>query len=36
LIRWIDPDEADAKANDKARFRSFLKNPSADFIEELG
>jgi len=29
---WIDPDEAHAKA----RFRSFLKNPSADFIEGLG
>ncbi|HOK06965.1 MAG TPA: type IV pilus twitching motility protein PilT [Syntrophales bacterium] len=30
---WISPDEAYAKANDKARFRPFLKNPPADFTE---
>jgi len=30
---WIDPDEAYLKANDKGRFRSFLKNPPADFTD---
>jgi len=30
---WIDPDEAYAKSNDKARFRPLLKNPPADFTE---
>lgn len=30
---WIDPDEAYAKANDKAKFRPFLKNPPQDFTD---
>jgi len=30
---WIDADEAYLKANDKGRFRSFLKNPPADFTD---
>jgi len=30
---WIGPDEAYAKANDKARFRPFLRTPPADFTE---
>jgi twitching motility protein PilT len=30
---WIDPDEAYLKANDKSRFRPFLKNPPTDFTE---
>ncbi len=30
---WIDPDEAYAKANEKARFRPMLKNPPADFTD---
>ncbi|MFO8049512.1 MAG: ATPase, T2SS/T4P/T4SS family, partial [Desulfosudaceae bacterium] len=30
---WIAAEEAYAKANDKAQFRSFLKNPPADFTE---
>lgn len=30
---WIGADEAYAKANDKSRFRPFLKNPPADFTE---
>ena len=30
---WIDPDEAYLKSNDKGRFRSFLKNPPADFTD---
>ncbi|MFP4039075.1 MAG: type IV pilus twitching motility protein PilT [Desulfosudaceae bacterium] len=30
---WIASEEAYAKANDKAQFRSFLKNPPADFTE---
>lgn len=30
---WIDPDEAYMKANDKAKFRPFLKNPPADFTD---
>jgi len=30
---WISPDEAYAKANDKARFRPLLKNPPTDFTE---
>ncbi|MDP2646652.1 MAG: type IV pilus twitching motility protein PilT [Desulfobacterales bacterium] len=30
---WISPDEAYAKANDKSRFRPFLKTPPADFTE---
>jgi len=30
---WIDPDEAYAKANDKTKFRPFLKNPPADFTD---
>ncbi|MBN1931170.1 MAG: type IV pilus twitching motility protein PilT [Desulfobacterales bacterium] len=30
---WISADESYAKANDKARFRPFLKNPPADFTE---
>ena len=30
---WIDPDEAYQKANDKGRFRSFLKNPPSDFTD---
>ncbi len=30
---WISPDEAYAKANDKTRFRPFLKTPPADFTD---
>jgi twitching motility protein PilT len=30
---WIGSDEAYAKANDKARFRPFIKAPPADFTE---
>lgn len=30
---WISADEAYAKANDKARFRPYLKTPPADFTE---
>lgn len=30
---WIDPDDAYAKANDKNKFRPFLKNPPADFTD---
>lgn len=30
---WISADEAYAKANDKARFRQYLKTPPADFTE---
>lgn len=30
---WISGDEAYMKANDKARFRQFLKNPPTDFTE---
>ncbi len=30
---WIDPDDAYQKANDKGRFRTFLKNPPADFTD---
>lgn len=30
---WISADEAYAKANDKAQFRQFLKEPPADFTE---
>ena len=30
---WIGSDDAYAKANDKGRFRDFLKNPPADFTE---
>jgi twitching motility protein PilT len=30
---WIGPDEAYMKANDKARFRPFIKAPPADFTE---
>ena len=30
---WVDPDEAYQKANDKGRFRSFLKNPPSDFTD---
>ncbi|MDQ5984808.1 MAG: Twitching mobility protein [Syntrophus sp. SKADARSKE-3] len=30
---WIGPDEAYAKANDKQRFRPFLKTPPADFTD---
>jgi twitching motility protein PilT len=31
--RWISADEAYLKANDKARFRPFLRNPPTDFTE---
>ena len=31
--RMISPDEAYAKANDKSKFRAFLKAPPADFTE---
>ena len=31
--RWISPEEAYAKANNKALFRPFLKTPPADFTE---
>jgi len=30
---WIDPDEAYQKANDKSKFRPFLKNPPTDFTD---
>lgn len=30
---WISADEAYTKANDKTRFRSFLKNPPSDFTD---
>jgi twitching motility protein PilT len=30
---WISADEAYMKANDKQRFRPFLKNPPTDFTE---
>jgi twitching motility protein PilT len=30
---WIGADDAYLKANDKARFRAFIKNPPADFTE---
>ncbi|MBW1697775.1 MAG: type IV pilus twitching motility protein PilT [Deltaproteobacteria bacterium] len=30
---WISPDEAYQKANDKGRFRAFLKSPPADFTD---
>jgi twitching motility protein PilT len=30
---WIDPDEAYQKANDKGKFRPFLKNPPTDFTD---
>ena len=30
---WISADDAYLKANDKARFRAFIKNPPADFTE---
>ena len=30
---WIGADDAYAKANDKGRFREFLKDPPADFTE---
>ena len=30
---WISPDEAYQKANDKSRFRPYLKNPPADFTD---
>ena len=30
---WIGSDDAYAKANDKGRFREFLKNPPTDFTE---
>ena len=30
---WISPDEAYQKANDKGKFRSFLKNPPTDFTD---
>ncbi len=30
---WISGDEAYAKANDKTKFRQFLKNPPTDFTE---
>jgi len=31
--RWISPDEAYAKANNKALFRPYLKHPPADFTD---
>jgi len=31
--RWISPDEAYMKANDKGRFRPLLKSPPTDFTE---
>jgi twitching motility protein PilT len=31
--RWISADEAYAKANDKGKFRPFMKNPPTDFTE---
>ena len=30
---WISADDAYLKANDKAKFRNFIKNPPADFTE---
>ena len=30
---WIDADEAYQKANDKGRFRTYLKNPPVDFTD---
>jgi twitching motility protein PilT len=30
---WISPDDAYSKANDKTKFRPFLKTPPADFTE---
>ena len=30
---WINPDDAYAKANDKAKFRPFLKTPPSDFTD---
>ncbi|MGA7143887.1 MAG: type IV pilus twitching motility protein PilT [Desulfobacterales bacterium] len=30
---WINADDAYLKANDKTRFRAFIKNPPADFTE---
>jgi twitching motility protein PilT len=30
---WIAPDDAYMKANDKSRFRPFLKNPPSDFTD---
>ncbi|PKN60626.1 MAG: type IV pili twitching motility protein PilT [Deltaproteobacteria bacterium HGW-Deltaproteobacteria-11] len=30
---WISPDEAYAKANDKGKFRPFLKTPPSDFTD---
>jgi twitching motility protein PilT len=30
---WIGPDEAYQKANDKGKFRAFLKNPPTDFTD---
>jgi twitching motility protein PilT len=30
---WISADDAYAKANDKGKFRPFLKNPPTDFTE---
>ncbi|MDD5476140.1 MAG: type IV pili twitching motility protein PilT, partial [Syntrophales bacterium] len=30
---WISADEAYTKANDKSKFRSFLKTPPTDFTE---
>jgi len=31
--RWIDPDEAYMKSNDKSKFRPFLRNPPVDFTD---
>jgi twitching motility protein PilT len=30
---WISADEAYTKANDKGKFRPFLRNPPTDFTE---
>jgi twitching motility protein PilT len=30
---WISPDDAYSKANDKTKFRPFLKTPPSDFTE---
>jgi twitching motility protein PilT len=30
---WISPDDAYNKANDKSRFRPFIKNPPSDFTD---
>ena len=30
---WISPDEAYQKANDKGKFRPFLKTPPTDFTD---